>query len=78
MKYFLIIATILLFNITQSMADDPGNPGDILGGGGSGVGAEGVPVDGFSTVLLLSGVVLAVGKLKRKATEKRKLNNSDL
>ncbi len=51
-----------------SKADDPGDPGDILGGGGSGIGAqnENLPVDGGVSYLLVAGAVYGYRRLKNK------------
>jgi hypothetical protein len=75
-KTMNILAKAVLFismlAITQiALADDPGNPGDILGGGGSGTNAEGVPLDGGASLLIASGVAYGVRTMrKRKAAQK--------
>lgn len=61
----------LLAVTSVALADDPGDPGDVLGGGGSGSQAVGVPVDGGASLLLVGGVVAAARGLRnRRRTEK--------
>lgn len=63
----VLLCSLLVFGITTAvLADDPGNPGDILGGGGSGTNAEGVPIDGGASVLAAAGAAVAFKKLKAR------------
>lgn len=61
------------FTITVAKADDPGDPGDVLGGGGSGQGAqiEGVPVDGGASFLAFAGASYAARRLRKKKEQKQ-------
>jgi len=61
-KAVLLISMVAMAQI--SLADDPGNPNDVLGGGGSGVTAEGVPIDGGASLLIASGVAYGVRKMR--------------
>lgn len=62
-----LLLTVSLTLVAGSLlADDPGNPGDVLGGGGSGLTAEGVPLDGGVSLLMLAGGSLAFKKLAKK------------
>lgn len=68
-KAVLLVSMIAVAQI--ALADDPGNPGDVLGGGGSGLTAEGVPVDGGASLLIASGVAYGIKTMrKRKAVKK--------
>jgi len=62
----LIFTLLLVFATSITKADDPGNPNDVLGGGGSGVTAEGVPLDGGVSLLALAGGSLALKRLRKK------------
>ena len=61
-KAVLLISMVAMAQI--ALADDPGNPNDVLGGGGSGVTAEGVPIDGGASLLISSGVAYGVRKMR--------------
>jgi len=68
-KAVLLVSMIAIAQI--ALADDPGNPGDVLGGGGSGLTAEGVPVDGGASLLIASGLAYGIKTMrKRKAAKK--------
>ncbi len=59
--------------ITVAKADDPGDPGDVLGGGGSGQNPqiEGVPVDGGASFLAIAGAGYALRRLRGNKQEEQ-------
>jgi hypothetical protein len=71
-KSFLLAIAVLGL-ITLSKADDPGDPGDILGGGGSGIiaQAENVPIDGGASILLAAGASYGYRKLRNRKKAKK-------
>jgi hypothetical protein len=68
--YFVAFTLAAVFTVGSVKADDPGNPNDILGGGGSGVTAEGVPIDGGVSLLAISGGAFALRRLRNKKAAK--------
>jgi hypothetical protein len=67
--YPVMLVILLVMGAGSLKADDPGNPGDILGGGGSGTNAEGVPLDGGVSILAVAGGVVALKKLRKKTVK---------
>jgi hypothetical protein len=71
MKKILILALILSLGLSSALlADDPGNPGDILGGGGSGSNSVGAPVDGGASLLAIAGIGAAARALRNRRKKK--------
>jgi hypothetical protein len=62
----LVLSLVFVLITSSVKADDPGNPGDILGGGGSGTNAEGVPLDGGVSLLAIAGSTYALKRLRKK------------
>jgi hypothetical protein len=63
-KAFAVIALVCTVQIAK--ADDPGNPGDVIGGGnGQSNPNAGVPVDGGASLLIAGGVAYGLKRLKK-------------
>ena len=63
-KAFVVIALVCTVQIAK--ADDPGNPGDVIGGGnGQSNPNAGVPVDGGASLLIAGGVAYGLKRLKK-------------
>ena len=52
--------------LTLAKADDPGNPGEVIGGGnGQSNSNAGVPIDGGASLLIAGGVAYGLKRLKK-------------